>query len=285
MTAALEDASPAAAPPPAAGVGGRPPAVVWRALGEGRHYRALGNMARLYPRPLDALARYLLGRGAYPARVAVRTPAGTARPRLYSRHDMLTLNEVFCRLDYELAGPAGVVVDVGSNIGLSALYFLTRRARPFCYLYEPDPRNVARLRDNLAAHADRWELAEVAVGARGGRVRFDTEPTGRYGRVAPGADAAAPPGGGLGAGAAAIEVECVDINAVLDRALARTGTIDLVKIDTEGLELDTVRAMAPALLRRVRAIVVEAAPAEPLHPALFTQRQYGSVCRLTRRAG
>ncbi len=156
-------------------VGGRPLGLVWRSLGEARHYRALANMARVYPRPVDALARYVLGRGGYPARVDVRTPAGRVRPRLYTRHDMLTLNEVFCRLDYELAGPARVVVDVGSNIGLSALYFLTRPSRPFCYLYEPDPRNVARLRDNLAGHADRWELAEAAVGARGGRVRFSTE--------------------------------------------------------------------------------------------------------------
>jgi FkbM family methyltransferase len=76
-----------------------------------------------------------------------------------------------------------VVVDVGSNIGLSALYFLTRPSRPYCFLYEPDPRNTARLRDNVARFADRWELAEAAVAARPGRVRFATEPTGRYGRV------------------------------------------------------------------------------------------------------
>jgi len=252
-------------------VGGRPLSRVWQALGEPRHYRALGNMLRRYPRPLDAVARYVFGRGGYPAHVEVRTPEGRVRPRLYSRHDMLTLNEVFCRLDYEIAGPARAVVDVGSNIGLSALYFLTRPSRPFCYLYEPDPRNVARLRDNLGTYADRWELAEAAVGARAGRVRFATEPTGRYGRVGGDADAAA------------LMVECLAINHVLEHALTRAGTIDLVKIDTEGLELETVRAMDPALLRRVRAIVVEAEPDEPLHPALFTQRQYGSVCRLTRR--
>jgi FkbM family methyltransferase len=265
-------------------VGGRPLAVVWRALGERGHYRALGNMARVYARPGDALARYLFGRGAYPARVEVRTPAGRERPLLGTRHDMLTLNEVFCRLDYELAGPARVVVDIGSNIGLSALYFLTRASRPFCYLYEPDPRNVARLRDNLAAHAGRWELAEAAVGPQAGRVRFATEPTGRYGHVAARPPATGAPAGAP-AGGATLEVDCLAINDVLEHALAREGAVDLVKIDTEGLELDTVRAMAPEHLRRVRAIVVEAAPTEPLHPALFTQRQHGSVCRLTRRAG
>lgn len=255
-------------------VGGRPLSRVWQALGETQHYRAFANMVRLYPRPVDAVARYVFARGAYPARIDVRTPLGCVRPQLYSRHDMLTLNEVFCRLDYELDGPASVVVDIGSNIGLSGLYFLTRPSRPFCYFYEPDPCNVARLGENLAGHADRWELTAAAVGARAERVRFATEPTGRYGRV-----------GDL-AGAASITVDCLAINDVLERALARTGEIDLVKIDTEGMELDTVRAMDPALLRRVRAIVFEAfeeKPDGPLHPALFTQRLRGSVCRLTAR--
>lgn len=252
-------------------VGGRPVGRVLGALGERRHYRALANMLRRYPRPADALARYLWARGEYPAEVEVRTPRGRVRPRLYSHHDMLTLNEVFCRLDYELRGPARVVVDVGSNIGLSALYFLTRPSRPHCFLYEPDPRNAVRLRQTLEAFAGEWELAEAAVAPRAGRVRFATEPSGRYGRV------------GDAEGGTTIDVDCVAINDVLERALALTGEVDLVKIDTEGLELDTVRAMDPALLRRVRAIVVEAEPAEPLHPALFDQRQYGSVCRLTLR--
>jgi FkbM family methyltransferase len=214
----------------------------------------------------------VFGRGAYPARVAVRTPAGVVRPRLHSRHDMLTLNEVFCRLDYEFGGAPRAVVDVGSNIGLSALWFLTRPSRPFVYLYEPDPRNVARLRDNLRDFAGRWELAEAAVGPAAGRVRFATEPTGRYGRV--------------GGGGEAIEVECVDINAVLERAVARFGTVDVLKLDTEGLEYDTVRAIDPALLRRVRHVALEAeeAPDEPLHPELFTQGRSGIVRRLTRRA-
>ncbi len=243
---------------------------VLRALAGPQHYRALANMARVYPDPRDALARYLWGAGDYPARVAVRTPAGVVRPCLYTGHDMLTLNEVFCRLDYACGADPRVVVDIGSNIGLSALYFLTRRSRPVCYLYEPDPRNVARLRDNLAEYADRWTLDEVAVAAAGGRVRFGTEPTGRY--------------GGVGvAGTNVIEVDCVAINDVLEHALVREGRIDVVKLDTEGLEVATVRAMDPALLRHVGAIFMEAAPDTPVHPALFTQQQDGSICRLTRR--
>lgn len=249
---------------------GRPLGRVVRALGAPQHYRAFANMARVYPAPIDALGRYVFGRGLYPAQVALRTPIGIVRPWLYSSDDMLTVNEVFCRVDYALVADARVVVDVGSNIGLSALYFLTRASRPFCYGYEPDPRNAERLRRNLAEYADRWDLTEAAVAATGGRVRFGTEPTGRY--------------GGVGVtGTDTIVVDCVAINDVIERALARTGTVDLLKLDTEGLEIDTVRAIDPTLLRRVRHIALEAAPAEALHPALFMQQQYGSVRRLARR--
>ena len=251
-------------------IGGRSAGRVLRALGGPQHYRALGNMLRLYPHRADAFARYLLGAGQYPATVEVRTPSGLVRPRLYSGHDMMTVNEVFCRLDYEIDPEARVVVDIGSNIGISALHFLTRAPAAYCYLYEPDPRNVARLRENLAPFAGRWELHEVAVAATAGRVAFGTEPSGRY--------------GGIGvAGTGSITVDCVAINTVLDQVLAQHDAIDLVKIDTEGVEVDTVRAMDPALLRRVRRIALEAAPDRPLHPVLFTQQQYGSVCRLTRR--
>src|SRR5262245_917624 len=96
--------------------------------------------------------RYLSGRGDYPWRCAVRTPLGVVAPRTYSHHDVVTVTEVFCRHDYESPDDVRVVVDVGSNIGISALYFLTRNPHVRCHLYEPVGRNVARLRENLAGH-------------------------------------------------------------------------------------------------------------------------------------
>src|SRR5262245_45844762 len=90
------------------------------------HYVALFNMARHYPRFFDNLYRYLTGNGSYPYRVEVRTPTGVVRPTLYSHHDLLTLNEIFCRNDYPASPEIRTVVDVGSNIGINALYFLSR---------------------------------------------------------------------------------------------------------------------------------------------------------------
>jgi hypothetical protein len=47
------------------------------------------------------------------------------------------------------------------------------------------------------------------------------------------------------------------VNTALERALSRAGTVDLLKIDTEGTELATVRAIDPALRDRIRHIMIE----------------------------
>src|SRR6476660_3140243 len=104
---------------------GRPLARVVRAPFERRHWIAALNMVRVYKRPLDAAERYALALGSYPHTFSLRTPTGTANALAYSFHDVLTINEIFCRWDYRIDPSDRVVVDFGSNIGISALYFLT----------------------------------------------------------------------------------------------------------------------------------------------------------------
>ena len=237
----------------------------------GRNYRALWNMARLYPGFAGNLRRYVTEKGDYPYDCEVRTPVGVVRPRLYSQHDLLTLNEVFCREDY--AAPAGalVVVDIGANIGLSALYFLTRDHTTRCYAYEPVPANLERLRANLAAFEDRYQVEAVAVADFDGMAPFGVEATGRYGGIG------APTG-------RTIHVPCRSASVVLEQGIAAEGGIDVLKVDIEGLEVDVVRSIAAELLRHIGVIYLETptAPA-PLHPSLFDQRHTGNICVLTNR--
>jgi FkbM family methyltransferase len=227
-------------------LGGRSRPMVAREILRVRNYRALLRMARVYPELGQAVRRYFLGRGELPYSCPVRTPAGVVAPTLYSSHDMFTVNEIFCREDYRTGPGARTVVDVGSNIGLSALYFLTRDPHTRCALYEPVPRNVERLRLNLAAYEDRYTLHEVAVAAAPGPVSFGVEDTGRY--------------GGIGvATERTIEVRSVGINDVLEHALEEADRIDVLKIDTEGTELEILAAARPDLLGRVRTVYLETA--------------------------
>lgn len=187
---------------------------------------------------------YATGRGSYPRRVRLRTPLGLVTPTLYTPDDLLTVNEVFFRLDYRSGHGLGVVVDAGSNIGLSALYFLTRSPAVRVHLIEPVPRNVERLRRNLASYDGRWTLRERALDATSGEVEFGTERTGRYGGI----------GKSLGE---VITVPCQGVNELLQEILDTDGYIDVLKIDTEGAEWRTLKAIDPSFLPRIGRIFAE----------------------------
>jgi FkbM family methyltransferase len=215
------------------------------------NYIALARAARVYERPLAAVSRYFLGRGEYPCSVRVRTPIGSQDITLFNCHDAITLHEIFCREDYRCPSPK-VVVDLGSNIGISALYFLTRSHSTYCELYEPDPQNLPKLLQNLKGHVGRFTLHEVAVADKQGVLAFTREPTGRYGTLETNSWLWNSP-----SNSGQISVSVEHVNMVLDKAISRHGTIDLLKIDTEGSELTTLLAINPALLTRIRHIVIE----------------------------
>jgi FkbM family methyltransferase len=250
-------------------VGNRSKAAVLRAPLQRGHYRALTGMVLRYPRFVENLRRFLTAKGEYPYACRVRTPTGVVAPMLYTSHDISTVNEVFCRQDYRAGRDLGVAVDIGANIGISGLYFLTRNHSSRVYLFEPDPKNTQRLARNLFGYEDRYVLEDVAVGLQDGQVSFGTEPTGRYGRISQDYGEV-------------INVWCRHINAVLADVLEREARIDVLKIDVEGLEPQVVAAVAPEHLARIGVIYYETDDPTPLHTAQFRHRFECQTNRLQR---
>ena len=225
-------------------------------------------MFAAYPNFTDVCGRYLLGRGTYPTSIKVRTPLGHADIRVDSFHDLLTVNEIFARKDYHAPRDIDVVVDIGSNIGISAIYFLTRNRDSRVFLFEPLPRNIDALKANLRGYEARYVLREVAVGTNNGMVEFGWEDTGRY--------------GGVGrAGKRRLDVPCRDINDVLAEILREVGRIDVLKIDVEGSEEDLLRHASREHLRRIRRIYAECDGRRIELPG-FRHRQYGPIARFFR---
>lgn len=248
----------------------RPVSMIAREAVRGSNWVALARMPRRYPDLLQSARRYFGAGGDYPWDCRVRTPLGVVAARLFGPHDMFTVNEVFCREDYRAGPEDRVVVDVGSNIGISALYFLTRAPDVRCHLFEPVPRNIERLRSNLHDYENRYTLEPAAVADRAGTVAFGVESTGRY--------------GGIGvATAEAIEVRCLEINDVLERVLDDAPAIDVLKLDTEGAEAATVRAIRPDLLARVRRIYLETGDPSTVHPDGFDAHFASDTLALTNR--
>jgi len=242
-----------------------------REIVQPRNYRAVLAATRLTPRPVQNVWRYLTASGHYPYSPAVRTPTGIVAPKLDSFHDMMTFNEIFLREDYYLPADARTVVDLGSNKGISALYFLTRNAGVRVWLYEPVPANVERLRANLVGLEDRYVLDPVAVGTESGSVSFNIEPTGRYGGIGVATDEA-------------ITVTCKDINEVISAILDTESHVDLLKIDIEGLEVGVVEAIDRVYLPRIHAICFEWADPDlkPLND-FYESTFFNETYRLTLR--
>ena len=240
----------------------RPRSIVARNVLRGQNYASLVRMARVFDHPVAAARRYLFGGGSFPTSIGIRTPLGLRHATLFSSHDAITAHEIFCRRDYRIEGEPSLIVDIGANIGLSALYFLTQVAGATCELYEPDPRNVPRLRANLKGLEGRYTLHESAVGTVAGAFPFAREPTGRYGTLDRTSWVFGPGNKPRGDAIATdvrdeITVQVLTISSVLQRALAHRTSIGLLKIDTEGTELEIIQAIPRDLLARVDQIVFE----------------------------
>lgn len=217
---------------------------VWKALFNPGNYAGLAKLFLNCSNPIDFLARYLRNSGDYPATFRIRTPVGPVSLTAYGPDDLLTINEIFFRGDYCDDRGSTAVVDFGSNIGISAVYFLSRNREAFVHCFEPVEQNVERLRKHLGQFEGRFEIQEVAVAESDGMVEFGWEPTGRY--------------GGIGrSGVKTIKVPARDSNAVLSDIVDRHGRIDLLKIDIEGLEEAIVDRLPEDLASKIGLILAE----------------------------
>jgi FkbM family methyltransferase len=247
---------------------GRDIRTVLRALFEPRHYKALKNIFLYHDRPIDFIGRYIFRVGSYPCIQSLSFNNRKLQLQVFSWHDVLTINEIFFRMDYATSGEERTIVDFGSNIGISAAFFLSAAQKSFCYLFEPLPINVFRLKQNLSGFGSRYKLEEAAVAMRDGREEFGFEETGRY--------------GGLGVKTGSYTtVPCLDAIKLLRNIVDEHGSIDILKIDIEALELEILAAIPSWLLVKIKMIYVEQTLSNNPLAATHSFVQYGSVAQFS----
>jgi len=146
------------------------------------------------------------------------------------------------------------------------------------HLFEPNPSNLDKLRTNLSGFESRITIHEDAVSDESGMLEFGIEETGRYGGLKSPIEKK-------------IQVNCVHINVALSDIFKENEEIDLLKLDTEGSEIDTLNALSEEHLKRIINIYFEEGIEERLNllsPTLLDSHQLsrkGNSYYLKRQGG
>lgn len=144
----------------------------------------------------------------------------------------------------------GTILDVGANIGLSALTLAAQVPRGRVFAFEASPRTAAYLRRNAEANAPGViEAVASAVGAEDGVAAFHQHPSFSAGSHVLSAHHAS------AAGKERVEVPMTTLDTFARaRGLIR---VDLIKIDVEGFEADALAGAAETIARFRPVILAE----------------------------
>jgi FkbM family methyltransferase len=227
-------------------------------------YSAVFNTFKVVKNPVRVLFDEL--GGIQRSRVYVKTPLGVMPINLYDRVDLSTVFGIFCREDYNIDSSSKVIIDIGANIGVASLYFLTRNARNFVYAFEPVPSNIEKYHSNLHDFSDRFELSDCAVSDKTGNAEFGIEPTGKFGGMCTRSDSY-------------IDVKTVAINDILETIISKHGKVDCIKIDVEGSEYDIISSIDQSYWPRINMMYSENSDSSSIMPKHFTRSwRYNVEC-------
>jgi FkbM family methyltransferase len=188
---------------------------------------------------------------ARPMRLRLTAPGGPVTFTVPDHAAMMVFQEVFIGREYALDGiePPATILDLGANVGVSALFFRRQFPDARIVAVEASPALCRLLRENTAGLG--VEVRDVAVAARSGTATFYESAESWTGST-------------IRAVGPAVQVPAVSLDELLECGA------DLVKVDVEGAEFDVLPASRR--LRDARVVVGEihapAASAQPLLAAL-----------------
>ncbi|HSW89711.1 MAG TPA: FkbM family methyltransferase [Patescibacteria group bacterium] len=170
-------------------------------------------------------------------------PSATLRNFTVSYHDKLEydtlVNEIFKKNEYyvDLENPEPVIIDCGAHIGLTSLYLLSLYPKAKITAIEPNPANLALLRENISQNGfeSQVNILPKALASFEGKVPLFVNPNW-------GVFSSLKKGGWTGEHAPnSVPIETIKFSSLLDKP------IDFVKMDIEGLELEVLREAGPKL--------------------------------------
>jgi FkbM family methyltransferase len=166
-----------------------------------------------------------------------------------NRGDIQAVREVWIEEVYRppVDIPIDTVVDLGTNIGLTSVWYATQFQASRLLCVEPLAQNAALARRNLAQNGIQADFVEAAVGPEDGTVRFEEDQDySTRGHVS---------------ASGTKEVPMLSMQTLLDRFGEQR--IDILKMDIEGAEDPVLRGNLD-WIDRVQAVIIEFDRGDPV---------------------
>lgn len=208
-----------------------------RALRTPRRLSELWLSRRVTPDWYTLLSRYL-SEGFEP--FSVNLPSG--RFDFREKTDVATFWQIFVRGIYPVHASDRLIIDAGANIGTFTLYALLRNRECRVTAVEPSGPTFERLRGVLDTHrvASRCRLVNAALGGSEGDTTIESSGPSQFRRT--------------GFGTQTVR------EVTLASVMPGDGEVDLLKMDIEGAEYDTIESAGDEVLSRIKRIVLEFHP-------------------------
>jgi len=208
------------------------------------NWRSIFRVLVVVDHPIRLVAA--IARGHALPDVVVRTPIGKVHIKLRNFESIKTLFSIFCRGDYLTeSNPPFAFMDVGANVGIASVYFLSRNRLSQVTCFEPDRANLAYLKENLAGFRERSKIYACALGTSAGTASFFRSEDGKYSSLVPSEKARIPD-----------PVECRDFSAALREVTSGSLPV-VVKLDVEGTEPDLARSVNWGDYPNVRRLICD----------------------------
>lgn len=182
-------------------------------------------------------------------------------------NEFIAFVEIFVLKDYDLPGYdwqlVRTIVDVGANIGIATVWFSERTKDARILAVEPSPVALPVLQANLGLNRlnDRVSVLPLALGATAGV-------------------------GYLRASASSVETRLTSTSVpyaktdpsvyvtTLEQVMSdwKLSSVDILKLDCEGAEYETLLSVDPAVLRRIGTIVGEYHQVDKYEPSDLKRR-------------
>ncbi|MEM7501127.1 MAG: FkbM family methyltransferase [Pseudomonadota bacterium] len=156
------------------------------------------------------------------------------------------LNELFINQEYAFngVGDAPFIIDCGSNIGMSIIFFKDRYANAEIVAFEPDDEAFACLEKNVQENNfDKVTVNKKAVSKDGGEISFFVEGSGDGSLTSSLAETT---------NSRRVTIDSVKLSDFIDRE------VDILKMDIEGAETEVIQELSDAgKLRNIKQMSIE----------------------------